>query len=1763
MTQLANRYDVVRTLGEGGMGQVLLVKDTATDREVALKLIRPDLASGDGPADRNLARRLQQEFWTMTRLRHPRTVEVFDYGILPDGTPYFTMEVVSGEEPALRLPLSPDALADLLAKICDALGYLHSLGFVHGDLKPANLRLTPDGDIKLMDYGLMERAGRNGGPIRGTPYYVAPEVVRGGPVDPRADLYSLGALAYHLLTGQPPFDGASTVEILRKHLHEVPAPPSSLVPCQPQLEDVILRLLAKDPLERFQSAADVAAALGREAYSGGPRILAPRFVGRESEMARLRELFNSMGQGRPGVLIAGDAGIGKSRLLGEFRVQIQLAEVACATGACHERAEAPYGPWIQVLRQLMPLARYHAQEVLDAHAPTLASILPELGPAAAALEPREEAMRLEAAVCDLVFAVAQASEALVIFLEDLQWLDPRSQDLLAVMLRSAAGLPLLVVGTARGAMAERPYTPFMETLALSGLSVGDLGLFSTSALGGAALPDSFAAAMHRVTGGNPLFAETLLRHLAETRAIEASGRTWEIRDSLPTEDLPAELRSVLLGRFERLPKPARKVASLFATAGRDVPLELLFEVWEGNPDEFFEALETLRTEGILTGDQGIFGFVHTAAREALYASLPDDDRKALHGRIALALERQLAQADPDRDLLLAHHLLESNQPERAAPYCLPAGRRAAELFSNDLARHILGAGLALLDRQEAGSGEKASNTPEKHEMLVILAEVCRLSGDLERALEAGAEAARLAEEAGDKDILPRAEIGLGRALQIRGDLERAREHLERAREALQDGGSPVQLCRALGSLGRVTYFARDVGEAVALYEELLRTAREAELQAPAAEALAFLGFAHVTAHPEEIDHGLELLHESLQIRQQLGDRLGMLDTYTLLGNAYMALGHYPEARECFAHCQHLAYVTGHKDEEVFSQLNLAIVAMEMGDFVSAEGMCGLAEAGSEITRSTFTGPMARALRGLARLHLGKPAEAFADLDAAVAQAAGVDHKYLHINLAACHAEFLWLAGGTDDARKQARKALELAESSGTRETLPAILTTLGLIEISKGNRDEAAALLGRARDLASAARSRGSLARVHRGLAMLEIAAHNYEAARELAQEGLRLAEEAGADYLMGELNQLLGDACHGLGQNGQAINAYRAAQTIAGQKGTPDLEARAHLGLAQAEPTRAGHHMSAAREKVKRLLDGMPEAARKGFKSRWDKDVLAAGTAPRPEGPSLEMRLSRLQRQLGDFAVDFRNLQREHLDLQASHRRVQQLIDFSLAVGGLHDLRQVLEKALDLILDITGAERGFLLLFEAGVLRCQSYRNLYPEGRTAQDYQISRTIAEEVLRTEQPLCLVDAMSDDRFKDHESIQALQLRTVICVPLKIRDQVVGVVYVDRQTINDEFREADLDLVLSLASLTSNAIENANLHGEWQDKSRKLEMLNDLSRTISTTLVMEEVLELVVRMTLEVTKAERGFLLLWENERLSCKAALDKNGQRLSDQTISLSICQTVLDTGMSVCVTDAMSDQNLSLKQSIMLMSLRTVMAVPLIAKGTLLGVLYVDSQAIVNTFTQRDLELLEAIASHASVALENAQLYQQLSRRAHELERTVQLYEEANMRAATDVLTGLYNRRYFQEELSRDFAAARRHRRDLSVLMIDLDHFKSFNDTYGHHVGDAVLVAVAQVLQSAVRIADRVARYGGEEFIVNLPDTDLAGAKVVAERIRKGIQELKFEEGIRPITVSIGVSSIQAADERIAELIERADQALFAAKAKGRDRVETLEEPAG
>ncbi|MFN3432696.1 MAG: diguanylate cyclase, partial [Candidatus Sericytochromatia bacterium] len=200
---------------------------------------------------------------------------------------------------------------------------------------------------------------------------------------------------------------------------------------------------------------------------------------------------------------------------------------------------------------------------------------------------------------------------------------------------------------------------------------------------------------------------------------------------------------------------------------------------------------------------------------------------------------------------------------------------------------------------------------------------------------------------------------------------------------------------------------------------------------------------------------------------------------------------------------------------------------------------------------------------------------------------------------------------------------------------------------------------------------------------------------------------------------------------------------------------------------------------------------------------------------------------------------------------------------------------------------------------------------------------------------------------------------------------------------------------------------------------------------------------------------------DDGELECKAARHVDGPMdfsMGVEPYSRSICRKVLESGEAIAVEDTLDDAELRNQKSIMDLNLRTVMCVPLKVKSKHLGVLYVDSRVVVNTFTERDLDLLKSIASHASIALENAHLYHL---------------------ATVDKLTNLYFRSHFEQRMKEEIQRAQRYGSSLSLLMMDIDHFKKFNDTYGHAVGDQVLRHVAGVIKTSVRQdLDIPCRYG-------------------------------------------------------------------------------------
>jgi serine/threonine-protein kinase len=260
---LADRYELGPVLGQGGMARVHQGLDRQLGRQVAIKVLAPPF-----DRDREFVERFRREARAAAGLSHPNVVAVFDSGS-DDGTHFIVTELVEGETLADRLhrdgPMPPPDAVAVAADIARALAVAHARGLIHRDIKPGNVMLLPDGRVKVVDFGIARAAGSdtltNTGVVLGSTAYLSPEQAGGQPVDERADLYSLGCVLYEMLTGHVPFRADTPIATMYRHVNDDVPPPSTIAPVQPELEDVVLRCLEKDPKRRFASAAELEDAL--------------------------------------------------------------------------------------------------------------------------------------------------------------------------------------------------------------------------------------------------------------------------------------------------------------------------------------------------------------------------------------------------------------------------------------------------------------------------------------------------------------------------------------------------------------------------------------------------------------------------------------------------------------------------------------------------------------------------------------------------------------------------------------------------------------------------------------------------------------------------------------------------------------------------------------------------------------------------------------------------------------------------------------------------------------------------------------------------------------------------------------------------------------------------------------------------------------------------------------------------------------------------------------------------------------------------------------------------------------------------------------------------------------------------------------------------------------------------------------------------------------------------------------------------------------
>jgi eukaryotic-like serine/threonine-protein kinase len=293
--RLAGRYELRGTLGQGGMADVQRARDLQLDRDVAIKILHARYAD-----DVEFLGRFQREARAAANLNHPNIVAVYDYGE-DDGRPYIVMELVEGRslKDVIRSErVTPEAAIDLIGDTAMALHYAHERGLVHRDVKPANILFSNSGTVKVTDFGIARAVGAETvtqtAAVFGTAAYMAPEQARSEEVDRRTDVYALGCVLYELLSGRQPFSADSPVALAHKHISEMPAPPSSIDPeISGDLDSIVMKAMAKNPDQRYQTASELGADL-RRAREGAPVAAASwaastQMLGAQPEPTRVTE----------------------------------------------------------------------------------------------------------------------------------------------------------------------------------------------------------------------------------------------------------------------------------------------------------------------------------------------------------------------------------------------------------------------------------------------------------------------------------------------------------------------------------------------------------------------------------------------------------------------------------------------------------------------------------------------------------------------------------------------------------------------------------------------------------------------------------------------------------------------------------------------------------------------------------------------------------------------------------------------------------------------------------------------------------------------------------------------------------------------------------------------------------------------------------------------------------------------------------------------------------------------------------------------------------------------------------------------------------------------------------------------------------------------------------------------------------------------------------------------------------------------------------
>jgi serine/threonine protein kinase/tetratricopeptide (TPR) repeat protein len=1124
-------YKILSELGSGGMGAVYLgqvveaVAGLEEHAKVALKVIHPNLLGQPG-----FFKRFLREAQIGQEVHHENVVRTYDCdATIVDGNQhnFLVMEYVEGQtlrDLLTELEQVPEELCRHIGReVAKGLAAIHGAGVVHRDIKPENVLITDEHVVKVMDLGvarLQDEAIRlsQAGTFVGSLEYAAPEQFRSadGEADGRADLHSLGVVLYELATGQHPYRDEDASKVLRNILEKQPRKVGEVNPqLSPFFEEVVATLIAKDRDARFASAAMLAAVL-EEGESGlwwkdraralrietkRPlrRIRVPRetaLYGRDENLAKLHTLFDKAkaGEGQV-VLVEGEAGIGKTRLVDEFvgRLRQDGEEINFLFGSYPPGGAATSaGAFSEAYREQFGEAGL--VDSLEGYLTTTPLLIPAFAALLRGDATPTGTERLTKDSLQTVFVHATrglaAERTTIVLIDDLHFAPQDGRALFASLAMALPGHRVLLVGTSRPGLsrdwvADLDRCGHFSRMALSRLGPKDLVALLKDAFRSERLADQLAAQVGVKSDGNPFFAFEIIQGLREGQFIsEQVDGTWASTQVIKNIGIPSSVEDLIQARMSGLDDDERNLLDVASCCGFEFDPLLVASVLGLAQVPAMQRLARVEKRHRLVRSAGRrYVFDHHQVQESLYAGMPVLLREPYHAGIASALEMRENAADRDPKLLdgqvcvdLCEHFLKGARGESAMRYLEAALDHLDEGYLNDqmialadralqvqgllkgkarvdllLWKNVRLGRLGKPDAQEATLSE-ARTLAEEEGGLASLAQVDLAvatlllhTGRYEASLVHCERARALYAELGDRKGEADAMNGAGNAFRWLSRYGEGRAQHEQALAIRREIGDHDGEAVSTGNLGNLCYLLGQYDMAWAHFERALELAREAKN--PYIEAIGTENLGNVLAAQGRHVEARVQLERAIGISREIGSRSTEALTTGNLASAFAAEGRSQEALVQCRRALSLAQEMGDRSSEAYSLMIEGGTLARLGSWDEAQA-CQLSaldimrEIGLRVLEASTLAALACRLeeRGDLEAAAGLREEVLAYYQAVGSHAGDASAAHLDYGVLLARLE------RTDEARSHLEKALAVATESGTPSECVRSLVHLALLD---------------------------------------------------------------------------------------------------------------------------------------------------------------------------------------------------------------------------------------------------------------------------------------------------------------------------------------------------------------------------------------------------------------------------------------------------------------------------------------------------------------------------------------------------------------------------------------------------------------------------------------------------------------------------------------------------------------------------------------------